>query len=160
MGKMALRRRIVQQSAARHRGFLIICRGFSGSSAHVSKSWKCRFRRNGIICAFCVHRIWRNECRGRGRGRRLRNGGRRRFAQGCSRWHRLRWRCCLGGWRATRVHGCNSGGCRCYLWRNRRLKPAIFAVGTAHLAAVNPNGIVRDSITCAAGWTDEQHLCA
>jgi hypothetical protein len=34
----------------------------------------------------------------------------------------------------------------------------MFAVGTAHLAAVNPNGIVRDSITCAAGRADKQHI--
>jgi hypothetical protein len=59
-----------------------------------------------------------------------------------------------------RIDGFNNGGCRRYLWRNRCLKPAMFAVGTAHLATVNPNGIVRDSITCAAGRTDEQHLCA
>ena len=33
----------------------------------------------------------------------------------------------------------------------------MLAVGTAHLAPINTNGIVRDNIACVAGWANEIH---
>jgi hypothetical protein len=54
--------------------------------------------------------------------------------------------------------GCSDGG----FWRYRGnyplLKPCMLAIGAPHLAAINTNGIVRNSITCAAGRANKQHV--